>query len=227
MFISVIIPTLNEEAYIGKLLSFLTQHSQKEEFEVIVVDGCSQDKTAQILKSFEVKVITTKKCSRAHQMNEGAKAAKGDILYFVHADIQLLESFVDDIQKSVRKGHKSGCYRFKFDQAKNPLLRINGFFTRFPFKWCRGGDQTLYITKECFEKIGGFNEEFVIMEDYDLLDRLEEPLYIIPKSVKVSPRKYEKNSYVKVQLTNMKAMKMYKRGEKPEVIKEYYLKELD
>ncbi len=65
------------------------------------------------------------------------------------------------------------------------------------------------------------------MEDYDLLDRLEEPLYIIPKSVKVSPRKYEKNSYMKVQLTNMKAMKMYKRGEKPEVIKEYYLKELD
>lgn len=226
MFISIVIPTLNEESNIGSLINFLTTHSQKRSFEVIVVDGGSTDSTLEILSTFNVQVIHTKKTSRAHQMNEGAKVALGDILYFVHADIQLVESFVDDIFQAVKAGFKSGCYRFKFAEAKNPLLHINGFFTRFPFTWCRGGDQTLYITKDYFKEIGCFNEEFVIMEDYDLLDRLKEPLKIISKSVKVSARKYNRNSYLKVQLTNMKAMKMYKSGEDPSVIKEFYLREL-
>lgn len=227
MFISIIIPTLNEENYIGDLLNYLGDHQENHQFEVIVVDGGSSDQTNDILSDFEnIRVLHSKRKSRAHQMNEGAKIAKGDVLYFVHADTQLVDTFVDDIILSIKSGDKSGCYRFKFSEVKNPLLHINGFFTRFSFKWCRGGDQTLYITKECFEDMGGFNEEFVIMEDYDLLDRLSDPLRIIPKSVKVSARKYEKNSYLKVQLTNMKAMKMYRRGERPELIKEYYLKKL-
>lgn len=227
MFISVIIPVLNEENHIGKLLSFLDEHPQKNQFEVILVDGGSLDNTLSIINTHNVLVVQTKQSSRAHQMNEGVKVAKGDILYFVHADIEIVDSFVDDITASIKSGVKSGCYRFKFARTKNPLLHINGFFTRFPFKWCRGGDQTLYLTRKCFNELGGFNEAYVIMEDYDLLDRLTEPLKIIPKSVKVSARKYDKNSYMKVQLTNMKAMKMYRRGVKPTVIKEFYLRELN
>lgn len=229
MFISVIIPTLNEEKHIGALLSFLTNHSQNNRFEVIVVDGGSSDKTIPILQEFpSITVLQTKIASRAHQMNEGAQSALGDVLYFVHADTQLINSFVDDITDAVQEGYKCGCYRFKFSQPKNPLLHINGFFTRFPFQWCRGGDQTLFVTKDCFTELNGFDEAYVIMEDYDILDRilLKERLKIIPKSIFVSTRKYEKNSYMKVQLANMKAMKMYKRGEKPETIKAYYLNEL-
>jgi rSAM/selenodomain-associated transferase 2 len=226
VFISIIIPTLNEETTIEKLLNFLENHPQKQLFEVIVVDGGSTDETVQLLKDSKSKFIQTTTASRAHQMNEGAKKAKGDILYFVHADVELLISFVDDISDSIKSGFNCGCYRFKFNQPKNPLLHINGFFTRFPFQWCRGGDQTLFIARAYFNQIGGFNEKFVIMEDYDILDRLTEPLKIIPKSVKVSSRKYEKNSYMKVQLTNMKAMKMYRKGVEPEKIKAYYWEKL-
>lgn len=225
MLISVIIPTLNEEKHIGTLLEFLTNHAQKDQFEVIVVDGKSDDNTAAITKSFDVPLYFADPCSRAIQLNSGAEQANGDILYFVHADVQLVPSFVDDIIKSVSEGKESGCYRFKFDQPSNPLLHINGFFTRFPFKWCRGGDQTLFITKEAFGKINGFDERFVIMEDYDLLDRIEQKniaFQIIPKSVKVSARKYEENSYLKVQLANLKAMKMYKKGVSPISIKKFY-----
>jgi rSAM/selenodomain-associated transferase 2 len=226
VLISIIIPTLNEENTIENLLNFLENHPQKQLFEVIVVDGGSADETVHLLKNSKVKLLQTTIASRAHQMNEGAKNAKGDILYFVHADVELITSFVDDISKSIKSGHHCGCYRFKFSKTKNPLLHINGFFTRLPFSWCRGGDQTLFITKTYFNQIGGFNEQFVIMEDYELLDRLQEPLKIIPKSLKVSARKYEKNSYMKVQLTNMKAMKMYRKGVEPASIREFYLSSL-
>ncbi|WP_425391433.1 TIGR04283 family arsenosugar biosynthesis glycosyltransferase [Ekhidna sp.] len=230
VFISIIIPTLNEEQYIGHLLQFLQKHPQQSHFEVIVVDGGSIDQTKEIVKTFNVTLHEADKASRAHQMNEGARLASGDILYFVHADTQLVDSFVNDIQSSIEQGIKSGCYRFKFKDPKNPLLHINGFFTRFPFKWCRGGDQTLFISKADFDTIGGFNERYVIMEDYDMLDRLEKhniPFNVLPKSVKVSARKYNENSYLKVQIANLKAMKMYKRGEDPEKIREYYCGALD
>ncbi len=230
MLISVIIPTLNEEKYISSLLNFLIHHPQKDQFEVIVVDGNSQDQTGEIVKSYNVPLYFSNQRSRALQMNEGAKHATGRVFYFVHADVQLISSFVDDISETVNGGIASGCYRFCFDRPPNPLLHINGFFTRFPYKWCRGGDQTLFITKKAFEKIGGFDGRYVIMEDYDLLDRLEEEnisFKVLSKSVKVSARKYEANSYLKVQLANLRAMKMYKRGDSPEEIKKFYTRALN
>ncbi|MEQ9007681.1 MAG: TIGR04283 family arsenosugar biosynthesis glycosyltransferase, partial [Ekhidna sp.] len=196
MVISIIIPTLNEENYIGTLLTFLSSHPLKDQFEIIVVDGGSTDATATIVKEYDCRLTSTTIQSRAHQMNEGAKLAKGDVLYFVHADTQLIPSFVDDIETAIQAGANSGCYRFKFYKPKNPLLHINGYFTRFPFKWCRGGDQTLFIKKDLFGSLGGFDEHYVIMEDFELLDRLERqnvPFMVLPKSVKVSARKYEKN----------------------------------
>ncbi len=192
---------------------------------MIVVDGGSIDQTKEIVKTYDVTLHESSRTSRAHQMNTGAGLAKGEVLYFVHADVQLVDSFVQDIQDSIDHGIPSGCYRFKFNTPKNPLLHINGFFTRFPFKWCRGGDQTLFIKKDDFSRIGGFDERYVIMEDYEILDRLKKhqvPFKVIPKSVKVSSRKYDENSYLKVQLTNLKAMRMYKRGEDPKLIREYY-----
>ncbi|MEP1032327.1 TIGR04283 family arsenosugar biosynthesis glycosyltransferase [Ekhidna sp.] len=225
MLISIIIPTLNEEEHIGSLLEFLTSHPQKDQFEVIVVDGHSTDQTISIVESFKIPLFKSNPCSRARQMNEGATRAEGEVLYFVHADVQLVPTFVNDIYDAVSRGIQSGCYRFKFEQPTNPLLHINGFFTRFPFKWCRGGDQTLFIAKEVFKRINGFDERFVIMEDYDLLDRIEShgiSFEVIPKSIKVSARKYELNSYLKVQLANLKAMKMYKKGINPAEIKKFY-----
>ena len=230
VLISVIIPTLNEEEHIGSLLEFVTSHPQKDKLEIIVVDGNSEDLTRKIADSYNVSVYESDPCSRALQMNEGAKHATGDILYFVHADVQLIPSFVDDISRVVKNGIDSGCYRFRFNKPTNPLLHINGFFTRFPYKWCRGGDQTLFIKREVFEKVKGFDDRYVIMEDYDLLDRLDEhnvSFKVIPKDIRVSARKYQTNSYLKVQLANFRAMKMYKRGDSPERIKEFYTKALN
>ena len=224
MKISVIIPTLNEEKYIGALLDSLVHHPRNEWLEIIVVDGRSNDVTVDIISKFPVILLHTSISSRAHQMNVGAKHAKGDILFFVHADVRLPLTFYDDIIEAGHQGFAAGCYRFRFIKKPNLLLYVNDFFTRFRYKWCRGGDQTLFIQRRLFMELGCFNEKFVIMEDYELLDRIYEScaFKIIPKSVGVSSRKYIRNSYFKVQLVNMKAMKMYLKGQNPEVIRKYY-----
>ena len=192
--------------------------------EIIVVDGKSEDQTIALAKNTAAKVIVSPKRGRAQQMNYAAEKAKGNYLYFVHADTKVTNTYLDDIQTQIKKGKKAGCYRFKFDR-NHPLLKLNAFMTRFPFLICRGGDQTLFIEKRLFEQLDGFNDELCIMEEYDLLMRLKKrgiPFGIIPKSVIVSARKYEKNGYWKVQYANFRAFNMFKNGKSQEKIKEKY-----
>lgn len=226
--VSVIIPVLNEEKLIEGLLSFFCACNLQESFEIIVVDGGSTDKTISICQSFSVRLLSTRTASRAHQMNTGAKSANGDILYFVHADSLPPITFLRDINKAVLDGFEAGCYRFKFRDKNNPLLYINDFFTRLPFQWCRGGDQTLFITQRLFNQLGGYDEDFVIMEDFELLDRIMAVVKfkIMPKSVYLSSRKYKMNAYLKVQLANMKAMRMFRNGVNPREIRSFYKKAL-
>ena len=226
--LSIIIPTLNEEACIGGLLTFLTTHPEKDRFQIIVVDGGSTDDTPSIIRQYPVQHLQTKKASRAHQMNLGVVQATHEHLYFVHADIRLIPTFFSDIQPAISQGYKAGCFSYRFIDPPNPLLIINSLFTRLPFPWCRGGDQTLFITKQHFHACGGYNETYVIMEDYELLDKITDDSFkVIKKDIGVSARKYRKNTYLKVQLANLKAMKMYRRGEDPAAIRAYYQAALD
>ncbi|HET8860867.1 TIGR04283 family arsenosugar biosynthesis glycosyltransferase [Marivirga sp.] len=221
--ITIIIPTLNEAENIGNLVHYLVENGKKSISEIIVSDASSEDGTQEIAEKLGVKLITSKVASRAHQMNQAAKMATGDILYFVHADANPPQSFVSDILAFIEKGYDFGCYRFKFD-SKDPFLAVNSFFTRFKVLWCRGGDQTLFIKKSVFELNNGFNEEFVVMEDFELIKRLWKKYRfgIIPKSVLVSPRKYEDNSYWKVNMANLKIYRMFMKGYDPQILKEKY-----
>lgn len=223
--ISIIIPTLDEEKYIGKLLSFLEKHPQREQFEILLTDGGSTDGTLDIAKSHnDVKIINCSRPSRAYQMNKGTQQATGDILYFVHADVGLVPSFVDDIASSVKEGFKSGCFCCEFVDPNLAILKLNAWFTKFPFSWSRGGDQTLFITKAYFNELGGYDEKAVIMEDYFLIDQLLQSgtFKVLQTKVKISARKYKTNSYLRVLLANFKAMRMYKRGVNSKEIREYY-----
>lgn len=191
--------------------------------EIVVVDAQSEDQTAGIAQDLGVKLVPSDQRSRAHQMNLGAKVAIGRILWFVHADTKPPASFFEDITNAVQNGADLGGYRFKFDSDRI-LLRINSWFTRFNLLTFRGGDQTLFITRNAFDQLNGFDERFTIMEEYDLLQRASTGhiFKLIPKSVMVSARKYDYNSYLKVNLANLNAMRMFKRGEDPEKIKQFY-----
>ncbi len=223
MNLSIIIPTLNEAENIGRLIRHLLENSTKATTEIIVVDAGSKDDTVAIAEAAGAAVYANGPKGRALQMNYGAQVAKGTILFFVHGDTLPVASFEQDIQEALAEGFSIGCYRYKFDSPKR-LLKINAYFTRFNFLWCRGGDQTLFIRKSIFDALGRFNPEQVIMEDFEFLKRIKDryPFRIIPKSIVVSARKYETNSYWRVQLANFLAFNMFRFGVSPQRIASMY-----
>ncbi len=156
-------------------------------------------------------------------MNYGASLATGDILYFIHADTLPPSSFEKDIKKAVAEGFGLGRCRTIFD-SKNWFLKLNAFFTRFDLFVCYGGDQTLFIKRDFFNSIEGFNTEMTLMEDYEIVERARKKAEykIIQKGALISARKYKTNTWLRVQRANYKIVKMYKRGIcQQEMVKKY------
>lgn len=225
MAISIIIPTLNEEKYIGQLIAYLLQHSGQAVSEIIIADGGSSDNTLAIAKSTGVKVVEVPGKGRAIQMNFGASVASGNILYFIHADSIPPSSFAVDLMQAVNNGYQIGRYITRFENS-NWLLNINAFFTRFDWFVCHGGDQTLFITKRLFASLNGYDASLKIMEEYDLTVRAKQQgrYKIIPKGCLVSTRKYRANSWWQVQRANYTIVKMYRQGFPQEALVKRYSK---
>ncbi len=212
MKLSVIIPTYNEADNIGKLLNFFSK-KENQHLEIIVSDGGSTDDTKKIAESFNVKFLQSPQKGRAKQLNYGASFAKGDIFYFVHADTLPPENYFEDIKIAVNNNFQIGCFRYKFNSTK-AILKINAYCTRFDRLMCRGGDQSLFISRKLYHELKGYDENFKVMEDYDIIIRARktEPFKIIPNYMTVSARKYDYNSYLKVNLANLIVFIMFYIG---------------
>lgn len=198
--ISIIIPVINEEDGILKLLGHLQDSSSHFISEIIVVDGGSTDNTTDLVQqTTNVQLIKSEK-GRARQMNAGAQAAKCEILYFLHADSYPPQNFDKLIVTQFQKGNKAGCFCMRFDHP-HWLLKFSGWCTRFNYKICRGGDQSLFVSKTLFEEIGGFNEDFVIYEDNDFIEKLyqKKQFTIIKKWLTTSARRYKECGVWKLQ----------------------------
>ncbi len=221
--ISIVIPVLNEAARIGPLVRYLRGHGGEVLAEVLVVDSGSQDGTVGLAAEAGAVVVRCDVCSRAAQMNAGARAAQGEVLYFVHADTLPPTSFAADIRDSMASGHVMGCYRYRFD-SPGLLLKINAFFNRFHWLWCQGGDKTFFIRREIFDALGGYDEHYVIMEEYDFLRRAmpRYPLHIVPKYAVVSARKYEVNGWLRVQWANAVVFRLFRKGADPQEMRAAY-----
>lgn len=229
--LSIIIPVLDEAAYIGRLLRHLQTHGGAAVCEIIVVDGGSTDATVAIVSRFDRVALLSMEgtgdvACRATQMNLGAAHATGSILWFVHADTLPPATFSADLVAAVQRGKSIGGYAFDFESDRF-LLRVNSWFTRFNWSFTRGGDQTIFITRAAWDALEGYRSHFVVMEEYDLIDRAAAMGYHYHRlkgAVKVSARKYDENSYMQVQRANLAVFKMYQAGANPEAIKACYYK---
>jgi rSAM/selenodomain-associated transferase 2 len=224
--ISVIIPVLNEEANLIRLSPFFEHCANNTNIEIIVIDGGSSDKSLELANSYGLRNFIAPKKGRAAQMNYGAKLAHGEILYFVHADTMPHADFFIQIINALNNGIDFGCYKYQFD-SPSKLLQCNAYMTKFKGSWVGGGDQTLFISKANFNKLNGFNDDYLIMEDFDFVKRAKKMgliFGILPFNIIVSARKYNSNSWLRVQLANATIITAWKIGASQKWMKENYQK---
>ncbi len=229
MKISVIIPTLNEAENLSQLIPLLKKGLVGFSHEILIIDAGSSDRTIKTAEEHDADLaIVSEKRGRACQMNEGARIATGDLLYFVHADTRPPEGFAKDIAGSVKEGYESGCYQSAYD-CDLWLMKFNGWLTRFDKLFLRGGDQSLFIKKSLFFELGGFREDYRIMEDFEFLKRLRDQasFRLIPRDIMISARKYDDNSYARVNIANIIVVMMYRFGASQKTLVNTYKKLLN
>lgn len=221
--VSIIIPAYNEVVSLPPLIRSIRNRSAGYVHEIIVADGGSTDGTREAVSSEGVKVIRCKMRGRAAQMNEGAAKATGSHLYFLHADTIPPHHFDQFIVRSVADGFSSGSFRLRFDDP-HPLLRIYAWFTRFSWKLFRFGDQSLFTDRLLFEKVGGFDEELLVMEDQKIVGdlRSEAPFALMEESVVTSARKYHDNGVIRLQLIFTLIVIFYYAGAGQELLADLY-----
>jgi rSAM/selenodomain-associated transferase 2 len=211
--ISIIIPTYNEADGIAALLSYLNEHSEGLIEEVIVSDGGSKDDTAAIAETFKVRVAVSPQKGRAAQLNFGASLARGEVLYFLHADTFPPQTFARQITQAYRNGFAAGCFRLRLDHP-SLFLKANCWFTRFNVNNVRFGDQSLFVSKVVFEKAGRFNTKLLLVEDQEIIGRIRRnaKFVVLKDAVLSSARKYVTNGVVKTQAVYFAIYFMYKSG---------------
>lgn len=232
MYISIIIPVLNEELMIGRTLQNILNivsipATSSPICQIIVVDGGSHDRTLEIVKSFPVEVLHITG-GRAIQMNEGAKIATGEILLFLHGDTLLPADFADWVAKIMNTpGAIAGAFRLKINSSQ-PLLRlieilvnVRSHYGQLPY-----GDQAIFLRAETFRQIGGF-PLMPIMEDFVLIRQLGKMGKIAIASVAVitSERRWQKLGICKTTLINQMMILGYWCGVSPAKLAQWYRKQ--
>lgn len=226
--LSIVIPVYNEEKQLPLLLKHLEESSAGNISEIIVVDGGSTDGTSELAKKTpKVKYITSQK-GRAVQMNTGAKIASSDILYFLHADSFPPLNFDSLIINEVEKGNKAGCFQMKFDKD-HWWLNLMGFFTKFNHISCRGGDQSLFLKKDLYNELGGFDESYRVYEDNEIVKRLYQSgnFTVIKSWITTSARLYEKMGIWNAQLLYVEIYWKRRSGASAEELYTHYYKRIN
>jgi rSAM/selenodomain-associated transferase 2 len=171
-WLSIIIPVLNEAAAIKELLLAMKEwHAQG--VELIVVDGGSSDATVMLATPLADRVLASKP-GRAQQMNAGAEAAVGQLLWFVHADTFLSGSEWQTLQECRSHWQQGGWGRFDVRlSGEDWRLRMIASMMnlRSRVSAIATGDQGIFVSRSWFEKVGGFPLQ-PLMEDIEISRRL-------------------------------------------------------
>lgn len=210
-FFSIVISTLNEEYYLPKLLDDLKKQKENN-FELIIIDGGSTDKTVSVANKYKnnfnhFKLIKSDKKNLCYQRNFGAKKSDGRYLIFLDADIRINKDYLSTIKKVIEKGSYSFMTTYQFDDSDKFdtfLIQLTNYtleLLKLINKQMAPG-YNFIILKEVFTKVGGFNEKATISEDHDLSMRIQEAgvsIHIIPKKLlKWSFRRIKKVGYIPI-----------------------------
>ena len=200
--LSIIIPTLDEEKHLPLLLESIKKQDFSD-YEIIAADAGSEDKTLKIAKDYGCKIVAGGLPARGR--NQGAKAARGDLLLFLDADVILPEKTFGKILEEFNRRKLDIATFCLLPSKKNKMSKF--FFTFFynlPItsleKVLPHAAMGILIKKSLFEKLSGFDEKIKLAEDHDLARRAGKlGKYGILKSTKlfVSDRRFKKDGWLK------------------------------
>ncbi len=176
--ISIIVPTLNEEKYLPILLESIKSQTYTD-YELIVADGNSKDKTREIAKRFGCKIIRESKNRKGHPgiaRNLGATLAKGDYLVFFDADVTIPSNFLGALIFEIEKKRIDVGSGFSMPDTKNFIDLIMVFLMNIYFFIIQkisphGPGYYIFSKKEIHNRINGFNEKLKLSEDHDYVKR--------------------------------------------------------
>lgn len=211
-FFSIIIPTLNEEKYLPRLLQSLVKQTFRD-FELIVVDGNSADKTFEVFNKFKYFVSTpsfilSTKRNVAYQRNLGAKNASGSYLIFFDADVILTKTYLEEIHiRAIKKPFLLATTWMTAD-SKNPVDELMIKLANFGWEIAKSVNKQMLsgfnviVKYEAFKKLRGFREDLTINEDGDFAERafkknIELALLPEPKLV-ISLRRFKSEGTLQV-----------------------------
>lgn len=203
--LSIIIPTLNEERYLPRLLNSI-KHQDFKEYEIIVADNNSKDKTKKIVKKYKCKVVHGNKKPGIGR-NNGAKIAKGNLLLFLDADCILNKNLLSNALKDIKNKNigVACCYIYPYDGSIIDKIYFSIFNiwimltqTFFP----NSPGCCIFVKKEIHNKIKGFDERIFLYEEDDYVKRASKlgKFKILDYSIQTSARRFIKEGRIKVGL---------------------------
>lgn len=219
--ISVIVPTNNEEELLPACLESI--FTQKEDVEVIVVDGASEDNTVKVAKNYTDKVIVMDKADLSAQLNAGAAQASGEFFLFFHADCRLTRGCLKRI-KLVYPQIAGGAFTMQLEGSRlhYRLLNMGGnLYCRLTGTYF--GDRGIFVRPQVFQELGGF-ASMPIMADVEFSRRMKRSgkCVLLKGPVISSSRKFDREGPLRNLYLIFYALLAFRFGVDPKIIKERY-----
>jgi rSAM/selenodomain-associated transferase 2 len=196
---SIIVPVFNEAPLILPFLRHLRERAPGA--EIIVADGGSADGTADLASGLCDELVLSER-NRATQMNAGAHAARGDILWFVHVDAEVPSGCLNEIERIMDDPEVAGGY-FRIRLPRPRVYRLTDTFAHYAgiLLRMRCGDHGIFCRRTAFLDIGGF-AEVPLMEDVEFFRQLQRRgrVTFSRKRILASPRRYETIGRVRLTL---------------------------
>ena len=218
--ISVIVPTHNEEESLEGSLSDLS--GKLGERELIVADGGSDDRTAEIASRY-ARVVRSSR-GRGTQLNVGADASSGEVLLFLHADCRLENGALEAIDEAMASGELAGGCLQQRIEARGWGYRLIEFMIRLrALRHSMYGDQGVFVRRSVFIQIGGF-PDIPLMEDVVFSKRLRRAgrVLLVDKTISSSARRWRRLGISRTTLTNWYLRALFTCGVSPQRLAEMY-----
>lgn len=168
--LSVVIPAWNEAAFIAETIA--TIRGTTPVLEIIVVDGGSSDATVAIAEKAGVRVLRAPERGRGPQQAFGAAHARGDVLWFLHADTRPTADVLPWIQTALAQPEViGGNFRLIFDGESSSARLLTRAYPHLRLLGLSYGDAGLFLRRDAYDQVGGFRAQ-PLFEDLDLRRRL-------------------------------------------------------